>query len=203
MTDTNKERAAAFTQACQDLGAIAALLGFDRFPGVDSVLARVTDLIVSAPPVSAKAPAAEPVAIPADVLEAAKSMKQDYYRGPLAWAKKVIDFVADYTAPPAPTEQWASVAERLPEPGNPVLLDIGKRTPIRAMWAAKHTVEVAADDESDFGEYDEERDVYYCPEGWYEWNQNEEVHWAVAETALHWQPMPAPPQGAAKEDGNG
>ena len=103
-----------------------------------------------------------------------------------------------YTAPPAPTEQWVSVEERLPEPGKAVLLDIGKKTPIRAMWAAKHTVEVAADDESDFGEYDEERDVYYCPEGWYEWNEHEETHWAVTETALHWQPMPAPPQGAAK-----
>ena len=100
-------------------------------------------------------------------------------------------------APPAPTEQWVSVAERLPEPGNPVLLDIGKRTPIRAIWAAKHTV-TAAENDSDWGEYDEASDLYYCPEGWYEWNQNEEVHWAVAETALHWQPMPAPPQGAAK-----
>ena len=123
--------------------------------------------------------------------EAANSEKKWPHLGPYR-------AVQLYTAPPAPTEQWVSVAERLPEPGNPVLLDIGKRTPIRAMWAAKHTVEVAADDESDFGEYDEERDAYYCPEGWYEWNQNEEVHWAVAETALHWQPMPAPPQGAAK-----
>jgi hypothetical protein len=41
----------------------------------------------------------EAVAIPADVLEAAKNMQKNQYRGPLAWAVKVIDFVADYTHP--------------------------------------------------------------------------------------------------------
>ena len=39
------------------------------------------------------------VAIPADVREAAKNMQKNEYRGPLAWAVKVIDFVADYAAP--------------------------------------------------------------------------------------------------------
>ena len=42
-----------------------------------------------------------PMAIPADVLEAAKSMQQNQYRGSLAWAAKVVDFVAGYTAPGA------------------------------------------------------------------------------------------------------
>lgn len=37
-----------------------------------------------------------PLAIPADVLEAAVNMKTNHYRGPLAWAVKVIDFVADH-----------------------------------------------------------------------------------------------------------
>ncbi len=35
-----------------------------------------------------------PFAIPADVLEAATNMQKNHYRGPLAWAVKVIDFVA-------------------------------------------------------------------------------------------------------------
>jgi hypothetical protein len=35
----------------------------------------------------------------------AKAMQKDGYRGPLAWAKKVIDFVADYTTPPAPAQE--------------------------------------------------------------------------------------------------
>ena len=86
---------------------------------------------------------------------------------------------------------WISVDERLPEPGNPVLLDIGKKYPIRALWAAKNTVRVGTDVD-DCGEYDEETDEYYCPEGWYEWNEHEEVHWAVSETPRAWRELPPP-----------
>ena len=93
-------------------------------------------------------------------------------------------------APPtAQAEGWISVDERLPEPGMPVLLDIGKKYPIRAMWAAKHTVQ-AADDDTDWGEYVEEDDMYYAPEGWYEWNQCEDNHWRVTETPRAWMPLP-------------
>lgn len=86
---------------------------------------------------------------------------------------------------------WISVNERLPDPGTAVLLDIGKKTPIRAMWAAKHSVE--AHDEADPGwcDYDEATDTYYCPEGWYEWNEHEEVHWAVSATPRAWMPLPS------------
>ena len=106
-------------------------------------------------------------------------------------------------APPAAqAEGWISVDERLPEPGNPVLLDIGKKYPIRALWAAKNTVRVGTDVD-DWGEYDEETDEYYCPEGWYEWNEHEEVHWAVSETPRAWsalpQPLPAAPGPADGE----
>ena len=84
---------------------------------------------------------------------------------------------------------WVVLPGQLPEPGKPVLLDIGKKYPIRALWAAKHTVQ-AADDDTDWGEYDEATDTYYCPEGWYEWNQNEETHWAVSETPRAWCELP-------------
>ena len=95
---------------------------------------------------------------------------------------------------------WVSVKDRLPEPGMAVLLDIGKKTPIRAMWAAKHTVE--AHDEADPGwcDYDETTGMYYCPEGWYEWNQHEEVHWAVSEKPRAWMPLPSP--SSADEGGS-
>ena len=93
-------------------------------------------------------------------------------------------------APPtAQAEGWISVDERLPEPGMPVLLDIGKKYPIRAMWAAKHTVQ-AADDDTDWGEYVEADDMYYAPEGWYEWNQCEDNHWRVTETPRAWVQLP-------------
>ena len=96
----------------------------------------------------------------------------------------------DYAAPPtAQAEGWTKLPGQLPEPGMPVLLDIGKKYPIRAMWAAKHTVQ-AADDDTDWGEYVEEDDMYYAPEGWYEWNQCEDNHWRVTETPRAWMPIP-------------
>ena len=97
---------------------------------------------------------------------------------------------------PSPTEGmvggWIALPGTLPEPGIPVLLDIGKKYPIRALWAAKHTVQ-ACDDDTDWGEYVEEDDMYYAPEGWYEWNQCEDNHWRVTETPRAWMPLPPPP----------
>ena len=105
----------------------------------------------------------------------------------------------------ASAASWISVDARLPEPNTPVLLDIGKMFPLRALWAGKHTVSVGTDVD-DCGEYDEKTDEYYCPEGWYEWNEHEEVHWAVSETPRAWRelppPLPAAP-GPADGESNG
>jgi len=45
-------------------------------------------------------PEQEPVAIPDDVRKAAQAMQKNGYRGPFGWASMVINFVADYAAPP-------------------------------------------------------------------------------------------------------
>ena len=102
-------------------------------------------------------------------------------------------------APPtAQAEGWTKLPGQLPEPGMPVLLDIGKEYPIRAMWAAEHTVQ-AADDDTDWGEYVEEDDMYYAPEGWYEWNECEDRHWRVTATPRAWAPLPpTTPAGSGK-----
>ena len=92
-------------------------------------------------------------------------------------------------APEGMVGGWTALPGTLPKPGTPVLLDIGKEYPIRAMWAAKHTVQ-AADDDTDWGEYVEEDDMYYAPEGWYEWNECEDNHWRVTETPRAWAPLP-------------
>ena len=104
-----------------------------------------------------------------------------------------INWWADFPHLPSPPEGvagWISVDERLPESGTPVLLDIGKKYPIRAMWAPAKTLE-ASNDSDAVGDYDEATDTYYCPEGWYEWNQHEETHWFVTETPRAWMPLPA------------
>ena len=85
---------------------------------------------------------------------------------------------------------WTPLPGTLPEPGKPVLLDIGKEYPIRAMWAAKFTLPVGMEDDSGFGEHDELADEWYCPEGWYEWNEHEECHWRVDETPVAWCELP-------------
>ena len=119
------------------------------------------------------------------------------------WSQKPLQHPAMplYTHPSPPEGMvggWIALPGTLPEPGTPVLLDIGKKYPIRAMWAAKHTVE-AADDDTDWGEYDEATDTYYCPEGWYEWNECEETHWAVNATPSAWTPLPPTnPAGSGK-----
>lgn len=38
----------AFRDACADLGAISALLGFEEYPGVDALLQEITELMVRA-----------------------------------------------------------------------------------------------------------------------------------------------------------
>lgn len=94
---------------------------------------------------------------------------------------------------------WITLPSALPEPGTPVLLDIGKKYPIRAMWAAKHTVEAHDEADPEWTDYDDAGDAFYCPEGWYEWNENEEVHWSVNAAPRSWMPLPAPPASEAKE----
>ena len=116
------------------------------------------------------------------VKEGQTDLKQYVYDAAYA----LLALAAQHTAQ---AEGWISVDERLPEPGTPVLLDIGKKCPIRAMWAAKHTVQ-AADDDTDWGEYVEADDMYYAPEGWYEWNQCEDNHWRVTETPRAWMQLP-------------
>lgn len=93
---------------------------------------------------------------------------------------------------------WISVDARLPQPGVTVLayyvnrLNNGRR--IRAVWIPSKFEEAAP--EQDFAEYDEEKDCYFTPEGWYEQIDNWGDYTAVAVcegTVSHWQPLPAPP----------
>lgn len=123
----------------------------------------------------------------------------------MGFYEQTVEFrvVPLYAAPQpnaALADGWISVDDRLPEPGKAVLLDIGLKTPIRAMWASKHSVEAGDECPDAWAEYDEGSDTYYCPEGWYEWNQYEETHWAVSRAAVAWMPLPAPPTlNASKE----
>ena len=96
--------------------------------------------------------------------------------------------------------EWISVKERLPNGVVLACYDFShskiKRI-IRAQYFKKHTVEANSYD--DFGEYDEETDTYYVPEGWYEridfWDEYSSVF--IEKEITHWMPLPTPPKEEA------
>ena len=71
----------------------------------------------------------------------------------------------------------------------PVLAVVkGVKYPIRAMFIPQYSVE-AGDYEGD-ADYSEEKDEYYYPEGWYEWNNYDEINWFVNAEVIKWMPIP-------------
>lgn len=105
---------------------------------------------------------------------------------------------------------WISVEERLPEPGVPVLVYLppheGRASRrLRAQWSDGKSLEVGEDAgwaADEWAVYDQERDTYFCPEGWFETNEYEETHWQLSDRPVtHWQPLPAPPSPAEETSG--
>ena len=58
---------------------------------------------------------------------------------------------------------------------------------IRARFVAKFTDQNYDGDDAD---YDEATDNYYTPEGWYEWNEQDDICYAVDGEPLAWIPLP-------------
>jgi hypothetical protein len=113
----------------------------------------------------------------------------------LGFARAVLARYARPTIEPVP------VAERLPEPGKKVLAHylnaLGKPRTIIAEWVPAKTREDSPD--GDLGEYDDETDLFYWPEGWYEQIENWDDFTAllVDEGEItHWQPLPRGPHHA-------
>ena len=91
---------------------------------------------------------------------------------------------------------WIPVTERLPKGGEPVLIWTGKQV-LRAAHAGKFELSKENwgwwnDDEG--ADYNEADDTTYWPEGWYEWNRYEKIHWQVGAEVTHWMPLPEGPK---------
>jgi hypothetical protein len=78
----------------------------------------------------------------------------------------------------------------------------GVKTPIRAFWVPAFHLEPGEDFDTEWAQYSEEQDKWFCPEGWYEANHHEETHWQVEGEVFAWMSLPsltAAPQAPAAE----
>lgn len=94
------------------------------------------------------------------------------------------------------TEWVETTPDTMPISGVPVSVWVLElETCLRAQWAGEKSLELSQFADSDEGcYYDEEEDMYYVEEGWYETNQFDDVNWKIEGTVTHWMPLPAPPK---------
>ena len=98
---------------------------------------------------------------------------------------------------------WISVKDRLPEPEKEVLIIAKSSSGCREVTTAMYEDGTISVDDStwywndiDFI-YDEEKDTYIVPEGWWEWrhyNPDDVYNNCVRDTVTHWMPLPEHPE---------
>lgn len=100
--------------------------------------------------------------------------------------------------------RWIPVTERLPDTEDPVLAYCKYGTceggyVCCAFYVAPGTYEEDSDFSWDYdalGDYNEEKDSYEIPAGWYEriYNRDDYGSVAIYSTVTHWMPLPEPPE---------
>jgi hypothetical protein len=98
--------------------------------------------------------------------------------------------------------EWISVEERLPETQRRVLVFFKNEYDRSRITCANYIAPktVLAEDFLDseysdgFEEYDEEKDCYWTPEGFYESNYETDVNYFLGYKVTHWMPLPQHPQ---------
>lgn len=94
-------------------------------------------------------------------------------------------------------DNWIKAEDRLPETRKRVIVAFEPYQPGNwwrtvAMYIPAMTVpeqDFMADEYWGDGDYCEEKDQYYTPEGWYEGNVEAETNWKISGVRL-WQPFP-------------
>ena len=97
--------------------------------------------------------------------------------------------------------KWVSVKDKMPEPEIEVFI-LALRNGYEVLTTAMYEDGTISTDDSawnwydlDF-DYDEERDVYLIPEGWWEYrhyNPDDVYNNVVDDEVTHWLPLPEPP----------
>lgn len=162
--------------------------------GADPASEQRGEVVAAEAPNAAAAKAVQPDGPAIDVVSAIHRHAKELARLTETWP-------ADSAPPPPDVQAWVPVSERLPESSLPVLAFVtnsnGKTRRLRAHWIAKHTDEMWDGDMD--GDYSEETDTTYTPEGWYETNEYEDTHWRIHDPVTHWMPLPSPPQTKGAE----
>lgn len=105
-----------------------------------------------------------------------------------------------------PLGEWISVKDRLPEPETEVFIRASCNCYAVLTTAMYEDGTISTEDSAwswydlDF-DYDESRDVYLIPEGWWEYchyNPDDVYNNAVDDTVTHWMPLPEPPKEESK-----
>ena len=96
---------------------------------------------------------------------------------------------------------WIDISKQKPENGNDVLVfyktETGRKVILLAAYYGTHELESNDDAFGDDLDYNEEKDEYYAPEGWYESCEHHEEYGYMYITGVeitHWMPLPEPPQ---------
>tara|TARA_R100001086_G_scaffold108115_1_gene54596 strand:+ start:1914 stop:2318 length:405 start_codon:yes stop_codon:yes gene_type:complete len=95
---------------------------------------------------------------------------------------------------------WISIDNAMPKPGKAVIVSHvsrhGRRNVITACYFPRMNWEVMSweCDEEEWCDYDEEEDIYYYPEGWYEFGYEMDTYHHISATVTHWIPLPEPPE---------
>lgn len=135
------------------------------------------------------------------IADDADSCKADYLR-------EIIESVP--AADVAPVVRWIPVSERLPKPETEVMI-VCNRNGKRFIATAIHEDGTLFEKDSKwfwndvwmYGDYDEERDDYIIPEGWWEsrcFTPDDVYNCPVDCEVTHWMPMPDLPK--EEDDGD-
>ena len=100
--------------------------------------------------------------------------------------------------------QWHPASEPPPSEINVLCFyknSLGKGRIVRATYYNKFEAEATDMDYWDYSDidYKEDTDTYYCPEGYYESNENDDVQWKISETVTHWRDLPPMPEKGKME----
>lgn len=104
-----------------------------------------------------------------------------------------------------PFGEWISVKNRLPEPETEVFIR-ALRNGYEVLTTAMYEDGTISTDDSEWNwydldfDYDEERDIYLVPAGWWEYrhyNPDDVYNNVVDDEVTHWMPLPEPPKEEA------